>query len=65
MFRHGNPVMAITSPKSGLDYDLHKDLPSALASSCAHESPMLYKTLSAAVYGIDANSSKSKSTSPA
>jgi hypothetical protein len=35
MFHHGNPVMAITSPKSGAGYDLPKDLPSALALSFA------------------------------
>jgi len=29
MFHHGNPVMAIPSPKSGAGYDLPKDLPSA------------------------------------
>jgi predicted ATPase with chaperone activity len=55
MFHHGNPVMAIISSLTAAQYDLPKDLPSACAPSCAHVSPMLYKTLRAAVYGIDAN----------
>jgi hypothetical protein len=47
--------MAITSVASGNGYDVGEDLPCALSRSCAVGVPMLYKTLSAAVYGVDAN----------
>src|SRR5713101_8002538 len=47
--------MAITSFRSGTTYDVGRDLPSARSPSCATGVLMLYKTLSAAVYGIDAN----------
>jgi magnesium chelatase family protein len=48
--------MTITAVRACADYDVSKDLPScACPFVCLLVSPMLYKTLSAAVYGVDAN----------
>src|SRR5216684_3179894 len=47
--------MAITSVRSCITYDVGRGLPSARSPSCATGVLMLYKTLSAAVYGVDAN----------
>ncbi len=55
-FHHGNRVMTITALQFGADYDVAKDLPSLRCPLRVLSGiPMLYKTLSAAVYGIDAN----------
>jgi len=48
--------MTITAVRFCTGYDVGKDLPScACRFVCSLVSPVLYKTLSAAVYGIDAN----------
>ena len=48
--------MTITAVRFCTGYDVGKDLPScACPFVCSLVSPVLHKTLSAAVYGIDAN----------
>jgi hypothetical protein len=55
MIHHGNGVTPITAMRVlGFYYGGWISHP-ALAPWCAFGIPMLYKTLSAAVYGIDAN----------
>src|ERR1019366_4808760 len=55
MFHHGNGVIPVTERPDVPGYDGLSDLPSAPSSVCVWQRLMLYKTLSAAVYGIDAN----------
>ena len=54
-FRHGNGVTAITEDWFAGGYTAVEDLLSALPSCCVQGFPMLFKTLSAAVYGGNAS----------